>query len=169
MKQPVTMFKLNVPVIDSITKTQGYLTHAYINLDENLQYRFQPSKLIGDNKFADAYYIPAKRIENGTKIDVLVPNEIIGTFVNHTLTEYCGIVNLLVIHKNGCIHAYVVSTIEEPDGKEPKELDFYVGELTGAAITNETVLGIVERKKEKSDAFWPESPCCDSCSNKRIF
>jgi len=152
----MNILKLGTIVTDTVTEQKGMLTIFCYDMNMNTHYLFQPAGLNPKTKQPlDTIWINKARIEGAEQIEVELPNNVMGTFVEDKATGFNGKVVQLFYYLNGCIHLDVKpkGVIDETgETIAPKEFD--IRRLKGDAIKNLTEEELNESKKTKPS---PES------------
>ena len=97
--------KLGTIVFDTVSKVEGMLTMACIDMDDNENYLFQPSSLNPETRQpSDKLWLTKSRL-TGTSIDVVdLPLHVLGTECRDKATGFHGKAISLNYHINGCVH-----------------------------------------------------------------
>ena len=152
--------QLGVLVEDNVSLTKGMLTHACINMEENVEYVFQP-KLLNPNtmKPVGALMISASRIKGGKLVEVDIPTELLGTKVEDTATGYKGSIIGLTYHINGCLHAELKApgTIKET-GSTVESYECDVRRLKGPSIKKLNARELAASIKKNPSPMMKPSP-----------
>ncbi len=100
------LLKLGTIVHDSVSDTQGMLTHALIDMDKNIFYNYQPRGLSPETgQPVDAILTNRARIEGAEEIEIDMPLHALGTIAEDIATGFKGKIIGLTLHINGCLHA----------------------------------------------------------------
>jgi hypothetical protein len=131
------IFELGTMVKDTVSKTEGMITHAQVDMDGQVSYIYQPRGLNPKTKApVDRILINGIRISGGVIIDLGIPLELLGTKGEDIATGFKGTIVGLVIHLNGCIHVNIKpeGTLESTGATiEPQEFD--IRRVKGPKIT----------------------------------
>lgn len=130
------MLKLGSMVTDKVTELHGMLTMYSYDMDKNVHYLFQPSRLNPETKQpVDTLWITETRIIGAQFTEIDLPIEVLGTEVTDKATNYTGTAINLYHHLNGCNHFGVKPKGQnEKTGDSIKAADFDIRRLKGAAI-----------------------------------
>lgn len=141
------LLELGVMVKDTISKTDGMLTHAIINSETYIEYLYQPKSLNPKNgKPADLVFVSGERIE-GKKETIDVPLDYIGTKAEDIATGFKGKIVGLVYHLGGCLHIKIKPEgLSKETGSTYESHEFDVRRVKGQKIKP---LKAEEAKKSK--------------------
>ena len=147
----ITVLKLGTVCLDVATKLQGTLTHWVLDMDQRVQYLFQPYGLDEDGRPVRKLFLGPGRLEVTPSDfeEVEVPFEILGTTVTAKASGFTGMGVEFVRHINGCFHVTIQPTGVSPKTKTPiDKLDFDLRECTGPHVVE---LPEPELKKSRQD------------------
>lgn len=100
------VLELGVMVSDTVSGTKGMLTHLVVDMDNIIQYIYQPRGLSPKTgQPIDTLLLAPSRIKGAKEIEVDLPVEILGTQAEDIATGFKGTVINLIYHINGCTHA----------------------------------------------------------------
>jgi len=98
-------FTLGDMVRDTVSDTEGMLTHLIIDMDKSERYIFQPKGLNPKTmQPVERISIDKARVIGGTINEIDVPIHLLGTEAEDIATEFKGTVIGIIVHINGCIH-----------------------------------------------------------------
>ncbi len=145
------LLKLGSKNIDRATGLPGVITHAFIDMDEQVRYLFQPGGLNSDSGApVHGIIIVGQRFKDQKPlVDVDVPLDVLGTHVEHQTNDFNGMAIGIVVHVDGCVHVHVqpAGTTKKNEPIEPQ--DFSIRLLKGKAIKKMTEKELATDRAEK--------------------
>lgn len=150
-----SILKLGQMVTDNVTGIKGMLTMYSEDMDNNVLYLFQPSKLNPETKEpVDRYWLSKSRVD-AEDYKVELPLHILGTVVEDKATGFKGVAISIYYHISGCVHIEVKPKgLLENTGQSIKALEFDLRRLKGEAIVELSEAELEESKVKKPS---PES------------
>ncbi len=95
-------------VTDTISNTEGMLTHMQVHIGEHKEYIYQPRGLNPKNgQPVERIWLTEPRIKGGKWEDIDVPIELLGTKAEDIATGFKGRIVSLIYHLNGCLHVEI--------------------------------------------------------------
>lgn len=99
------IFTLGDMVKDTVSATEGMLTHLIIDMDKSERYIFQPKGLNPKTmQPVERISIDKARVFGGTESELEIPIHLLGTEAEDIATEFKGTIIGIIVHINGCIH-----------------------------------------------------------------
>jgi len=146
------VYDLGKMVTDKASELEGMLTHAQFSEGGEIAYLFQPKGLNPEDgqPVKSMWLIGENRIKGGTKTDLPIPLELIGTVATDKATGFKGKIIHLTLHISGCLHALI-----QPRGHVKKTgamiepCDFDIRRLSGRKIPKLTASQLKKSQKKK--------------------
>lgn len=129
------LLQLGTMVKDKPSRTEGMLINAVIDMDQQVEYIYQPKGLSPKTgEPVDVIMVVSSRIEGGTMEEVDVPVQYLGTDAQDIATGYTGTVINIVYHINGCMHIGIKPPGQNSEGNTFATKEFDIRRVTGEVI-----------------------------------
>lgn len=153
------VLKLGTIITDKASGLKGMLIILSLDMDNAVNYAFQPSGLNPKTQQPlDCLWLTKQRIINGVEVDIDIPVEILGSKVKDKATGFNGIAVQLYYYLNGCVHFDVKPKgVIEETGESIAVREFDIRRLEGKQIKelSETELSNSKKKTPSPEARPP--------------
>lgn len=163
----IKVLKLGTVCKDRATQLEGTLTHWVFDMDQRVEYIFQPRGLNEHGAPLDRLLFGLARLEvKDTDFEVVdIPFEILGSQVTDKASGFTGMAVEFIRHINGCFHvviqpAGVVEKTKAPIRKHEFDLRQCAGEKIKVMTESELAQSKVDKPSPDGDLPRKDVPGC---------
>lgn len=149
------IFTLGDMVKDTVSDTEGMLTHLILDMDGGSRYIFQPKGLNPKTlQPVERISLDKSRILGATEEEVDLPIDILGKPGEDVATGFKGTIIGLIYHINGCLHVDVKPKGTLPDSGDTVQAHEF--DIRRMIIDGKKPLSKFELKKSIKEAPSPD-------------
>ena len=148
----ITIVKLGSMVGDFVSRTEGMLTHALLDLEMNIKYIYQPRGLNPETQQpVDRIWLERARIVGDIEeVEVELPVEVLGSKGTDIASGFKGTIVGIAYHINGCVHLEIKPKgVLKKTGATIDTYDVDIRRVKGPAITALTEIQLNESIAER--------------------